>query len=148
MGTIVEDRTEIGRLMAGTGPTTKLLLDTGHAWFGGADPVELARTFGDRVGHFHAKNVRPAVREQVERERLSFLEGVRRGVFTVPGDADGGVAFQPVLEVLAGRGYDGWLVIEAEQDPLKADPVKYQSMGLTALKAAARAAGLDRANAA
>ncbi|MCR4267691.1 myo-inosose-2 dehydratase [Nitratireductor sp. ZSWI3] len=144
MGTIVENRDEIGRLMAGTDPVTKLLLDTGHAWFGGSDPVELARAYGERVGHFHAKNVRPAVRRQVEQERLSFLEGVRRGVFTVPGDAEGGVEFQPVLEVLAQKGYDGWLVIEAEQDPLKADPVKYQSMGLTALKAAARAAGLDR----
>ncbi|WP_048645899.1 myo-inosose-2 dehydratase [Nitratireductor soli] len=148
MGTIVENRTEIGRLMAGTGPATRLLLDTGHAWFGGSDPVELAQAYGERVGHFHAKNVRPAIRSEVERERLSFLEGVRRGVFTVPGDPEGGVAFEPVLAVLAGKGYDGWLVIEAEQDPTKADPVRYQSMGLKTLKAAARAAGLDRADAA
>ncbi|WP_163266141.1 myo-inosose-2 dehydratase [Chelativorans alearense] len=144
IGTIVETRQEIGRLMAGTGPATKLLLDVGHAWFGGSDPVELARAYMDRVRHFHAKNVRPAIKKQVEEEGLSFLEGVRRGVFTVPGDPEGALDFEPVLKVAAEHGYDGWLVIEAEQDPLKADPVKYQSMGLKALKEAARAAGLDR----
>ena len=144
MGTVVENREEIGRLMDGTGPATHLLLDTGPAWFGGADPVELAETYGERVAHFHAKNVRPAIRSEVEQERLSFLEGVRRGVFTVPGDPEGGIAFEPVLSVLAKKGYDGWLVIEAEQDPLKADPVKYQSMGLKALRQAAHAAGLTR----
>lgn len=147
MGTIVENREEIDRLMKGTGPATKLLLDTGHAWFGGSDPVELARVYGDRVGHFHAKNVRPEVRAQVENERLSFLEGVRRGVFTVPGDPEGGISFEPVLKVLAEQGYDDWLVIEAEQDPLKADPVKYQSLGLKTLKQAARATGLEKATA-
>ncbi|WP_265519634.1 myo-inosose-2 dehydratase [Nitratireductor luteus] len=148
MGTIVENREEIGKLMASTGPATKLLLDTGHAWFGGSDPVELAETHAGRIGHFHAKNVRPAIRAQVETEGLSFLEGVRRGVFTVPGDAEGGIEFTPVLKVLARGGYEGWLVIEAEQDPLKADPVAYQSMGLKALRQAAVDAGLDRADAA
>jgi inosose dehydratase len=143
MGTIVQTHEEIDRLMEGTGPATKLLLDTGHAWFGKSDPVELAERYADRVRHFHAKNVRPAIRRHVEEEGLSFLEGVRRGVFTVPGDPEGAVEFEPVLKVLAERGYEGWLVIEAEQDPLKADPAKYQSMGLKALKAAARAAGLD-----
>ncbi|MFC6489162.1 myo-inosose-2 dehydratase [Nitratireductor sp. GCM10026969] len=143
MGTIVQTRKEIDRLMAGTGPATKLLLDAGHAWFGGADPVDLARAYADRVGHFHAKNVRPEIRRQVEEDGLSFLEGVRRGVFTVPGDPEGALEFTPVLKVLAEHGYDGWLVIEAEQDPLKADPVRYQSMGLKALREAAWAAGLD-----
>lgn len=144
MGTIVENREEIGRLMEGTGPATKLLLDTGHAWFGGSDPADLAASYMDRVRHIHAKNVRPAIRAEVEGQGLSFLEGVRRGVFTVPGDPEGGVDFEPVLKIAAEKGYDGWLVIEAEQDPLKADPVKYQSMGLKALKAMAKTAGLDR----
>lgn len=144
MGTIVQTRAEIDRLMAATGPATGLLLDTGHAWFGGADPEALARDHMHRVGHIHAKNVRGAVKRQVEEERLSFLEGVRRGVFTVPGDPEGAVDFAPVLKIAAEHGYEGWLVIEAEQDPEKADPVRYQSMGLKALREAARQAGLDR----
>ncbi|NVP54254.1 myo-inosose-2 dehydratase [Mycoplana rhizolycopersici] len=144
MGTVVQTGDEIDRLMDNTGPATKLLLDTGHAWFGGSDPAELARRYMDRVRHVHAKNVRPAIRKQVEGERLSFLEGVRRGVFTVPGDPEGGVDFPPVLKIAAEHGYDGWLVIEAEQDPLVRNPYEYQSMGLKALKAFAREAGLDR----
>ncbi len=147
MGTIVQNREEIGRLMDATGPATKLLLDTGHAIFGGSDPEELARAYMHRVRHIHAKNVRPAIRRQVWDERLSFLEGVRRGVFTVPGDPEGEVAFEPVLGIAADHGYRGWIVIEAEQDPVVRDPVKYQSMGLRALKEMARSAGLDLARA-
>ena len=130
--------------MAATGPATKLLLDTGHCFFGGGDPAELARKYMPRVGHIHAKNVRPAIAAEVEAEHLSFLEGVRRGVFTVPGDPEGGVDFPPVLKIAAEHGYSGWLVIEAEQDPAVRNPLEYQSMGLKALKAMAREAGLDR----
>ncbi len=143
MGTIVENRDEIGRLMDSTGPATKLLLDTGHAWFGGSDPAELAQSYMQRVRHIHAKNVRPQIAKQVREERLSFLEGVRRGVFTVPGDPEGIVEFAPVLKIAAQHGYSGWLVIEAEQDSLLRIPLEYQSMGLAALKATAKAVGLD-----
>ena len=144
MGTIVESPHEIDHFMAATGPATKLLLDTGHCLFGGGDPTELARKYMPRVGHIHAKNVRLPIARQVETEHLSFLEGVRRGVFTVPGDPEGAVDFPPVLEVAAQHGYSGWLVIEAEQDPAVRSPLLYQGMGLTALKAMARSAGLDR----
>lgn len=144
MGTVVESGDEIDRLMAVTGPATRLLLDTGHAFFGGGDPEALARRHMGRVAHIHAKNVRPAIMRQVREEGLSFLEGVRRGVFTVPGDPEGGVAFEPVLRIAAGHSYSGWLVIEAEQDPAVRDPVTYQSMGLRALKEIARQTGLDK----
>ena len=120
------------------------LLDTGQAWFGGSNPAELARRYMPRVGHLHAKNVRKAVADQVEVEHLSFLEGVRRGVFTVPGDPEGAVDFDAVLKAAAEHGYSGWIVIEAEQDPALRNPREYQSLGLRALKAMARGAGLDR----
>lgn len=144
MGTIVETEAEIDAFMANTGPATKLLLDTGHAWFGGSDPVVLAEKYIDRLSHFHAKNVRPDIRIDVEENGLSFLEGVRRGVFTVPGDPEGGVEFEPVLKVAADHNYEGWLVIEAEQDPAVRNPLEYQTMGLKALKGMARSAGLDK----
>ena len=144
MGTIVEAEWEIDRLMAETGPNTHLLLDTGHCYFGGGDPVRLARKHMARVRHIHAKNVRPDILKQVREEGLSFLEGVRRGVFTVPGDAEGAVDFFPVMEIAAQHGYSGWLVIEAEQDAAVRNPFDYQSMGLRALKGFARRAGLDK----
>ena len=144
MGTVVEAPHEIDHFMAATGPATKLLLDTGHCLFGGGDPAELAQKYMHRVGHIHAKNVRLPIARTVETDHLSFLEGVRRGVFTVPGDPEGAVDFAPVLKIAAEHGYSGWLVIEAEQDPAVRSPLLYQSMGLTALKDMARDAGLDR----
>jgi inosose dehydratase len=143
MGTIVESPEEIDKLMAHTGPHAKLLLDTGHCLFGGGNPEELANKYMGRVGHIHAKNVRPVIAKQVRDENLSFLEGVRRGVFTVPGDSEGGVDFPPVLKLAAENGYQGWIVIEAEQDPDVRNPFEYQSLGLNSLKAMAKDAGLN-----
>ncbi len=144
MGTIVETPAEIDLFMAHTGPATKLLFDTGHCYFGGGDPAAVLARHMTRVGHIHAKNVRPDIMAQVRDQRLSFLEGVRRGVFTVPGDTTGGIEFEPVLKIAAEHNYSGWLVIEAEQDPKIRDPLTYQTMGLKALKTMARHSGLDQ----
>ncbi len=145
MGTVVQDRADIDALMAVTGPATKLLLDTGHAHFAGVDPAALTRDYMGRVRHIHAKNVRRQIMARVGPEGMSFLQAVRAGVFTVPGDPEGAVDFDGVLAVARDGAYEGWLVIEAEQDPAVRDPKHYQAMGLEALKAAARRAGLDRA---
>ncbi|WP_419911437.1 myo-inosose-2 dehydratase [Hoeflea sp.] len=142
MGTVIQNLGEVDRLMRETGPATKLLFDTGHAYFAGIDPLELAQRHFGRVRHFHAKNVRGTVLRDVLDEDTSFLEAVRRGVFTVPGDEEGAIAFEPILKVAANHGYSGWLVIEAEQDSAVRDPFHYQKMGLEALKDAARSAGL------
>lgn len=144
MGTVVETPTEIDHFMAVTGPATKLLFDTGHCYFGGGDPKDVIKRHIGRVAHLHAKNVRADVMQQVRDQGLSFLEGVRRGVFTVPGDDEGAVEFEPVLKIAAQQNYSGWLVIEAEQDPDQRNPFEYQSMGLTALKQMAVQTGLDK----
>ncbi|MFV0335604.1 MAG: myo-inosose-2 dehydratase [Tropicimonas sp.] len=140
MGTVVETPAEIDAFMAVTGPATRLLFDTGHCYFGanGADPAPVLRKYAGRVAHFHAKNVRPAVMRDVREAGLSFMDGVRAGVFTVPGDAEGGVDFAPLLATLKEAGYTGWIVIEAEQDPAQRNPFEYQSLGLRTLKALSR----------
>ena len=104
-----------------------LLLDTGHAVYGGADPAAYARAYGDRIAYVHLKDVRPHILAQAEKEGWGFLERVRRGVFTVPGD--GCVDFPAVLEELDKCGYEGWMILEAEQDPAIADPLRYAAMG-------------------
>ena len=144
MGTVVETPEEIDAFMAATGPATKLLFDAGHCYFGGqgADPAPVLRRYADRVAHFHAKNVRPEVMANVRDTGVSFMDGVRAGVFTVPGDPEGGVDFAPLLRILKDSGYGGWIVIEAEQDPEERDPVHYQSLGLKTLKTLAAEAGL------
>ena len=144
MGTVVESPDEIDAFMAATGPATRLLFDAGHCAFAGGDPAEVLARHAGRVAHFHAKNIRRPVTERVRAEGMSFLDGVLAGAFTVPGDPEGAIDFVPLLRILAAAGYDGWLVIEAEQDPVLRNPLQYQSLGLKSLKAAAAEAGLDR----
>ena len=125
MGTVVQGEADIDALMAATGPSVNLLLDTGHATWGGSDPAVLAARYRDRIAHFHAKDVRPGVMAKAAAEDWSFLESVVEGVYTVPGD--GVVDYPAVLRALPG--YSGWVVIEAEQDPAKANPLEYARMG-------------------
>jgi sugar phosphate isomerase/epimerase len=125
MGTVVQTGAEIDRVMAGTGPAFTLLLDTGHATWGGADPADLARRYRDRIVHVHVKDVRPDVARKAKDGDWSFLTSVLAGVYTVPGD--GSVDYVSVFRELPD--YSGWVVIEAEQDPVKAHPATYVKMG-------------------
>ncbi len=145
MGTVVQTPEEIDAFMAATGPATKLLFDAGHCAFGGGDTVAVLTKHVARTVHFHAKNIRPDIVQKVWDEGLSFLQGVVAGAFTVPGDQDGDIDFEPLLKILADAGYDGWLVIEAEQDPAVRNPLLYQTLGLATLKRLARKTGLDKA---
>lgn len=142
MGTIIESPEEIDALMENTGPHLHLLFDAGHCAFGGGDPVKVLTKHVGRVRHFHAKNIRPAITAKVRSEGLSFLQGVVGGAFTVPGDQEGGVDFQPLLQILADHSYDGWIVIEAEQNPDERNPLLYQTLGLHTLKRIAKETGL------
>src|SRR5215471_16718864 len=142
MGTVIESEAEIDRLMAVTGDAVGLLLDTGHAVYAGVDPAALIRRHGDRIKHVHCKDVRREVLEGVRADDTSFLDAVLDGVFTVPGD--GCIDFAGALAELAAGDYDGWLVVEAEQDPKKAPPLAYARLGFAQLRAAAAQAGLTR----
>jgi inosose dehydratase len=130
MGTVVQSADDVDALMDVCGPEVGLLLDSGHADFAGADPVRLAETYASRVRHFHAKDVRAAIRERARAGEWSFLRSVLEGVFTVPGD--GCIDFASVLRAL--RSYSGWIVLEAEQDPKRADPMAYASLGYATLE--------------
>lgn len=143
MGTIVQSAADIEAFMDNTRDVVELLLDTGHAAYGGADAVQLARTYAARIGHVHCKDVRRAVMEESLALDRSFLDAVLAGVFTVPGD--GSVDFAGVLRELAAAGYTGWLVVEAEQDPRIYNPATYAELGFRNLAGFAEAAGLQRA---
>ena len=134
MGTIVQDLEEIDRLMHSTGDSVGLLLDTGHLAYAGGDAMRLLARHARRIRHVHCKNVRPNVLRDVLNRDLSFLDAVMNGVFTVPGDAEGCIDFGAVLRVLKSIGYDGWLVVEAEQDPLDAPSRQFARMGAEHLR--------------
>jgi myo-inosose-2 dehydratase len=138
MGTIVQSGEEIDALMASVGPSVHLLLDSGHATWGGADPAALARRYRTRISHVHTKDVRPSVRAQSDSNDWSFLDSVIAGVYTVPGD--GCVDFAAVFRELPD--YSGWVVIEAEQDPAIANPLVYARMGYAHLTNVLRGTGL------
>lgn len=138
MGTVVQTGEEIDSMMEKTGPSVHLLLDTGHATWGGADPAKLARRHRARISHVHAKDVRREIMQRSLLEDWSFQDSVVAGVYTVPGD--GSVDFVAVLRELAG--YSGWLIVEAEQDPAKAHPLTYAKMGHANLARFAAEAGL------
>lgn len=124
MGTVVQTEEEIDRLMAETDPKyVSLLFDSGHLSFAGIDPEKVLRKHVSRVGHVHLKDLRKDVVEQSRKEGWSFLKGVRAGTFTVPGDGD--VDFAPIFRILEDADYQGWVVVEAEQDPALANPLEY-----------------------
>ena len=83
----------------------------------------MLKKYIDRIQHVHLKDLRLTIRDQARREGWSFLQAVRNGVFTVPGDGD--VDFAPIFNILAEHDYEGWVVVEAEQDPAKANPFEY-----------------------
>ncbi|MEN7546310.1 myo-inosose-2 dehydratase [Rapidithrix thailandica] len=133
VGTGVERKPEIDRLMESVDPNlVHLLLDTGHLYYAGENPLEITELYADRIKHCHLKDIRQEVLDSSIQRGLSFLQSVEEGVFTVPGD--GVIDFQPIFQVLSDHGYEGWLVVEAEQDPEKATPLLYAQMARTYLK--------------
>ena len=124
MGTIVQSLAEVDRMMENTDPEyVSLLFDTGHFTYCGEDPLEVVKKYVHRIKHVHLKDIRPEVVEQVKKENMSFLAGVRAGAFTIPGD--GCINYDPIFKVLEDAGYEGYMVVEAEQDPAKANPLEY-----------------------
>ena len=133
MGAYVESPDDLDRLMALTDPASVgLLYDTGHAYFGGAtEPDLLLKKHVTRVVHVHCKDVRPKVISQARNDGWSFLNGVLNGTFTVPGD--GVIDYEAILSTLHAAGYQGWLVVEAEQDPALAPSYAYAQKGFQTL---------------
>jgi inosose dehydratase len=124
MGTGIQTIEEIDRLMAETDASkVSLLYDTGHLVFSGEDHLQVLHKYMNRIHHVHLKDVRMEVANKVREGKLSFLQAVKEGVFTVPGD--GVIDFTPVFDALDAAGYQGWLVVEAEQDPAVANPLEY-----------------------
>lgn len=124
MGTVVQTAAEIDRMMETTDPDlVYLLFDSGHLAYCGEDYLAVLKKYATRIKHVHLKDIRPAVVAKVKAEKLSFLQGVRLGAFTVPGD--GMIDFAPVFDILGSVNYSGWLLVEAEQDPAMANPLEY-----------------------
>jgi inosose dehydratase len=139
MATAIETEQDLDWLMKHTGEAVGLLFDAGHMRFAGGDVLRVIDKHATRIVHVHAKDVRGPVIESLDRNRQSFLDAVLEGAFTVPGD--GVIDFTAVIQRLADVGYEGWFVVEAEQDPAKAPPAEYAKIGYRALTSALTKAG-------
>jgi len=127
MGSIIEAEAEVDALMEGSSDQVTLCFDSGHLLFGGGDVMATLNRWANRVHHVHFKDIRPDIVADVRENDRSFLDAVIAGAFTVPGD--GCIDFQVIANVLKGMNYEGWIVVEAEQDPAKAPPFEYSKMG-------------------
>jgi len=141
MGSIIESEDDVNWLMDGSSADLHLCFDTGHLLFGGGDVMATLDRWGDRVHHVHYKDIRPAIVRDVRDNNRSFLDAVMAGAFTVPGD--GCIDFNAVTRALKAMDYNGWIVVEAEQDPAKAPPYEYSKLGYDNIIAACQAAGLQ-----
>lgn len=141
MGTAVETEEDVDRLMAHSGEALPLLYDSGHMAFAGGDVMRVIDNHHARITHVHTKDVRAGVMNAFDTSRESFLDGVVKGVFTVPGD--GSLDFEAIVGRLAQYGYEGWFVVEAEQDPKVSPPLEMAKVGHKELMRVMNAAGYE-----
>ena len=127
MGTVIETQKDTERLLDNTSDSVKLTLDTGHMLFAKGDSKKILNNYNQRLAHIHCKDIRKKVLENSLKQDLSFREAFLEGAFTVPGD--GCIDYKPLFDVLKKNNYSGWLVVEAEQDPKKANPLEYAIKG-------------------
>ncbi len=131
MGTAIETEEELDSLMNHTGEAVKILFDTGHMTFAGGNSFNVINKYAKRINHVHTKDIRTEIVSKLDRDNESFLDAVLKGAFTVPGD--GNINFREVVETLARNNYEGWFIVEAEQDPAKANPLEYAKIGFNEL---------------
>jgi len=127
MGTIIQSEQDIYRLLDNTDDNTSLLFDTGHIFFAKGDYGSILKKYVSRVNHVHCKDIRKEILNRSLSNDLSFRDSFLEGVFTVPGD--GYINYKPLFEILYDNKYSKWLIVEAEQDPKKANPLKYAKIG-------------------
>ncbi|MBN9056540.1 MAG: TIM barrel protein, partial [Rhizobiales bacterium] len=139
MAAVVETEPELDAFMKASGEGIPLLLDAGHLAFAGGDVLRAIDNHHARINHVHVKDIRRSVVDGLDRSRQSFLDAVALGAFTVPGD--GSLDFGAIVQKLADYGYEGWFVVEAEQDPRKAPPQKMAEIGHAELMRVMTAAG-------
>jgi inosose dehydratase len=144
MAAVVETEPELDLFMANSGEGIPLLYDAGHMAMAGGDVLRVIDRHHARISHVHTKDVRQAVIDGLDRSRESFLDSVVKGAFTVPGD--GSLDFEAIVRKLADHGYEGWFVVEAEQDPKKAPPLPISAKGNAELRRILAKVGYDVAS--
>ena len=132
MGTLIQSEQDVERLIENTNDKTGLLLDTGHIMFGKGDYLNICKKYIKRINHVHFKDIRKNILDLCLEKDKSFRDSFLDGVFTVPGD--GNIDYVPIIKILKENNYQNWIIVEAEQDPIKANPFKFAKIGFNYLK--------------
>lgn len=141
MAAVIETEQELDLFMKHSGEGIPLLFDAGHMAMAGGDVLRVVDKHHARITHVHTKDIRQDVVDGLDRSKESFLDAVMKGAFTVPGD--GSLDFEAIVKRLASYGYEGWFVVEAEQDPKKAPPLEWSTKGNKELHRVMAAAGYE-----
>ncbi len=139
MGAVIETEVELNRFVEHS--SIPLLFDTGHMAMAGGDPIRAIQNHHTRIFHVHTKDVRMKAMKQLDRSKESFLDAVIKGVFTVPGNGD--LDFESIVKALAEKDYQGWFVVEAEQDPVANPPLEMAKKGYKELIRVMNSAGYE-----
>ena len=144
MGTVIETEEETKKLIESTNDDVKLLIDTGHMLFAQGDSIKLVEDFSERLIHVHCKDIREDILKKSLKNDSTFRKAFLEGAFTVPGD--GCIDYIPFLKALKKKNYCGWIVVEAEQDPVIANPFEYEKIGYNYLSKTAEECGFEIVN--
>ena len=139
MAAPIESEQDLDLLMKHSGQGLPLLFDAGHMAFAGGDVLRVIDNHHARISHVHTKDIRQDVVDELDRTKESFLDAVIKGAFTVPGD--GSLDFEQIVQRLSDYGYEGWFVVEAEQDPIANPPFKMAQTGYKELLRVMNAVG-------
>ena len=132
MGTIIQSEEDVVRLIENTNDKMGLLFDTGHILFAEGNYLDICKKYINRINHVHCKDIRKNILDESLKKDKSFRDSFMDGVFTVPGD--GCIDYEPIIKILKENNYKDWLIVEAEQDPAKANPLKYAKIGFNYLE--------------
>ena len=141
MGTVIQSHEDTVRLMQETNDSVKLTIDTGHMLFAGGNSLKIIKDFKEKIAHVHCKDMRENILKKSLTNDFSFRQAFLEGAFTVPGD--GCIDYKPILKELKSNNYIGWLVVEAEQDPKKANPFEYAKKGYKYLSKTVKETGFS-----
>ncbi len=141
MGTVIQTEEDTYRLIENTKESVHLLIDTGHMLFAGGDYLKITKDLAARIKHVHCKDMRKSILERALKNDYSFRQAFLEGAFTVPGD--GCIDYEPFLKILKENNYSGWVVVEAEQDPAKANPFEYSKKGYDYLSSKLKKTGFE-----
>ena len=122
-GTYIETPQEVEFMLEVTHPgVLGLCVDTAHYAYGGGDPLQLIRRYGERIWHVHFKGFNANLAAEARIREMNYHQAIDHGVFSELGESH--LDFESITEALVDVGYDGWIVVEQDVHPGHGSPLE------------------------